>query len=125
MTSTQDSPPTSALAYVTQLTSLDDMPADIPHISLVLHNCVDKASIMSCLASAWDFPEHFGHNWDALYDCLLDFFEQPDSPERTGLLLTPAEQVDEQAISTLTALLEDVGEVCSARRKVHFYVLMF
>jgi hypothetical protein len=31
-----------------------------------------KAALLAELADAWDFPAHFGHNWDALNDCLLD-----------------------------------------------------
>lgn len=31
-----------------------------------------KAEILSGVAAVWDFPSHFGHNWDALVDCLSD-----------------------------------------------------
>lgn len=31
-----------------------------------------KAEILSGLARVWGFPSHFGHNWDALVDCLSD-----------------------------------------------------
>ncbi|WP_370966176.1 barstar family protein [Amycolatopsis sp. cg9] len=33
---------------------------------------VDKASTLSAFAAALSFPDHFGHNLDALYDCLTD-----------------------------------------------------
>jgi hypothetical protein len=32
----------------------------------------DKASLFERLAKALDFPDWFGHNWDALADCLAD-----------------------------------------------------
>lgn len=32
----------------------------------------DKKSIMAAFASALALPRHFGHNWDALADCLMD-----------------------------------------------------
>ncbi len=32
----------------------------------------DKASLLSHYAKAGHFPDYFGHNWDALNDCLRD-----------------------------------------------------
>lgn len=32
----------------------------------------DKGSLLTSIASALSFPEHFGHNFDALLDCLRD-----------------------------------------------------
>lgn len=32
----------------------------------------DKASTLTALADALSFPDYFGHNLDALYDCLTD-----------------------------------------------------
>jgi RNAse (barnase) inhibitor barstar len=32
----------------------------------------DKNAFLNALATALQFPAHFGHNWDAFYDCLLD-----------------------------------------------------
>jgi RNAse (barnase) inhibitor barstar len=31
-----------------------------------------KVEILKGIAEAWAFPSHFGHNWDALVDCLSD-----------------------------------------------------
>ena len=33
---------------------------------------VDKASTLTAFAEALSFPDYFGHNLDALYDCLTD-----------------------------------------------------
>ena len=33
---------------------------------------VDKTSTLTAFAEALSFPDHFGHNLDALYDCLTD-----------------------------------------------------
>ncbi|MEW5888794.1 MAG: barstar family protein [Pseudomonadota bacterium] len=32
----------------------------------------DKAGLLDAVAAALDFPDWFGHNWDALEDCLMD-----------------------------------------------------
>ncbi len=32
----------------------------------------DKDALLERLARGLEFPEHFGHNWDALSDCLGD-----------------------------------------------------
>ncbi|MFA7270814.1 MAG: barstar family protein [Sterolibacterium sp.] len=32
----------------------------------------DKAALFECLATALELPDWFGHNWDALTDCLGD-----------------------------------------------------
>lgn len=43
---------------------------DVHHVDL--HDCADKAAVLERLAAALHFPGHFGHNWDALADCLGD-----------------------------------------------------
>jgi RNAse (barnase) inhibitor barstar len=32
----------------------------------------DKNAFLNAVAKALVFPEYFGHNWDAFYDCLVD-----------------------------------------------------
>lgn len=32
----------------------------------------DKVALFQCLATALEFPDWFGHNWDAMADCLGD-----------------------------------------------------
>ena len=47
----------------------------------------DKNAFLNALAKALQFPEYFGYNWDAFYDCLLDL--EP-GPGGTVLLLRDA-----------------------------------
>lgn len=35
-------------------------------------DCVDKDSVLKAIGRAFDFPEWYGANLDALYDCLTD-----------------------------------------------------
>jgi hypothetical protein len=44
-----------------------------------LGGCPDKAALLARLASALRFPAWFGHNWDALADCLDDLSWLPGS----------------------------------------------
>ena len=37
----------------------------------------DKTGLLSAIARAMAFPEWFGHNWDALLDCLADLGWRP------------------------------------------------
>ena len=37
----------------------------------------DKASFLRAMAAAFDFPDWFGNNWDALADCLNDLSWAP------------------------------------------------
>ncbi len=39
-----------------------------------------RARFFSALAAALHFPEYFGHNWDAAYDCLTDLAGGSDQP---------------------------------------------
>jgi Barstar (barnase inhibitor) len=42
------------------------------NLALVRVAFADKAALLSNMASALGFPDWFGHNWDALEDCLTD-----------------------------------------------------
>lgn len=42
------------------------------HVHTMQGRVVDKASAFDSIAQAMTFPDHFGHNLDALYDCLTD-----------------------------------------------------
>ena len=43
------------------------------HVARIdLDGCRDKAELLERTASALAFPQWFGGNWDALYDCLAD-----------------------------------------------------
>lgn len=40
--------------------------------TVTLHGARDKAAVLTRIAQALEFPAWFGHNWDALADCLGD-----------------------------------------------------
>jgi RNAse (barnase) inhibitor barstar len=46
--------------------------ADCLVLRVDMSRACDKASMLDAVAKALRFPKWFGHNWDALNDCLLD-----------------------------------------------------
>lgn len=56
---------------------MDYMTVDLSHVD-------SKATLLDALANGLKFPEHFGHNWDALADCLEDdgFLRKPGAVVR-------------------------------------------
>lgn len=42
-------------------------------------DCVDRKSVLQAIGRAFAFPEWYGANLDALYDCLTDLPELPES----------------------------------------------
>lgn len=85
-----------------------DIPKHSDTITLDSNAVLDKASIMQALMSAFQFPEYFGDNWDAAYDCLLDWAMQ--RKEATDIYFSISEnvQVIEQDFLTFTQMLQDV-----------------
>lgn len=64
----------------------------------------DKTDIIDTLARAFDMPRWFGHNWDALYDCLTDLSWFP----ATGyVLILTGTSPDAANAPILTDLLTD------------------
>lgn len=57
-------------------------------------------ALFSRLAQALEFPDYFGHNWDALNDCLADV------PGDVVLLLHDAGTLWREAPDVATALVE-------------------
>ena len=43
-----------------------------PCLRIDLGGCDNKAELLARFARALHFPDYFGHNWDALSDCLRD-----------------------------------------------------
>lgn len=66
----------------------------------------DKAALMGAFQEAFDLPDWFGRNWDALSDALSDVVDEP------GVLLawTGSDQLDETLRRTTEELLSERGE---------------
>ncbi|GAA3664336.1 hypothetical protein EU513_10725 [Yimella sp. RIT 621] len=46
-------------------------------VGLALEAPTDKAAFLDKCADAFDLPDWFGHNWDALADCIDDIQHEP------------------------------------------------
>ncbi|HXX74990.1 MAG TPA: barstar family protein [Nitrospiraceae bacterium] len=73
--------------------------------------CKTPAALFTEFAKVMELPDYFGHNWDALEECLADLDWMP--AKGYVLLLTDAEQIlpeDEEDYATLLEVLSDAGE---------------
>jgi hypothetical protein len=93
--------------------------------------CQTTAGLLTECARALNFPDYFGHNWDALEECLADLEWMP--AKGYILLFTDAAHVlpeDEEEYETFLEILRDAGEAwgsgqagMDARRATPFHVL--
>lgn len=76
--------------------------------------CRQSSDLFTEFARALDFPDYFGHNWDAVEECLADF--EWLLAKGYILLITDAHAVlpdDEDEYETLLEVLSDAGEAWS------------
>lgn len=91
--------------------SLVDVPEGFVSKVLRGRKCRTSAGLFAEFARAFDFPDYFGHNWDALEECLADLEWVP--AKGYVLILTDAEQVlpdDEEDYATFLEVMSDAGE---------------
>ena len=76
--------------------------------------CKTPAGIFNEFARALEFPDYFGHNWDALEECLADLEWLP--AKGYVVVITAAQFVipdDDEEYETLLEVLNDAGEAWS------------
>jgi RNAse (barnase) inhibitor barstar len=76
--------------------------------------CRTPSGLFNEFARALAFPDYFGHNWDALEECLADLEWLP--AKGYILLITDSHAVlpdDEEEYETLLEVLDDAGEAWS------------
>ena len=94
-------------------------------------HCKTPANLFAEFARALEFPDYFGHNWDALEECLADLEWLP--AKGYIVLITEAGHVlpdDEEEFETFLEILRDAGEAwgngqagMSTQRATPFHVL--
>ena len=86
------------------------------NLSLVRVAFAHKAALLNNLASAFGFPDWFGHNWDALEDCLTDLSWR-DAPGYVLLIESPRPGDD---LGVLVDILRSSAEFWAGRGKPFF-----
>ena len=74
--------------------------------------CPTKAALLDELADVLQFPGWFGHNWDALVDCLRD---ATANDVRLAIVVTAGSRVgvdepDAPVLSTLASIIDDLAD---------------
>lgn len=85
-----------------------------------LAGCVSKDDLLGRIAAALAFPDWFGHNWDALFDCLAERGEA--GSEGCLLVLEHAGELRREAPEVFDTAIGILGDVAVewARREVPF-----
>ena len=71
----------------------------------------DKNAFLNAFAKALRFPDYFGHNWDAFYDCLLDLQHGDDAG--TLLVLREASgfaRAEPEEFAAAAAAMQDAAD---------------
>ena len=79
--------------------------------------CRTKAGLLGELAQALQFPEYFGHNWDALTDCVTDLSWLP--APAYSLVVDDADLLladDRQDFTTFIAIMQGAGHMWGIAR---------
>jgi RNAse (barnase) inhibitor barstar len=79
--------------------------------------CRSAAGLFAEMAHALAFPDYFGHNWDALEECLADLEWLP--AKGYVLCFTNAESIlpdDDEDFATLLEVISDAGETWASGR---------
>lgn len=100
---------TAALCALARSLGLDAVRVD-------LAGCSDKATFLERTAEALSFPEWFGQNWDALYDCLTDLGWR--APSGHVLVFEHADEmrrIAPEALGTAMAILGDAAAAWESR----------
>ena len=71
-------------------------------VAIVIDDILDKETLLTSIAKACDFPAYFGHNWDALWDCLTDV-----EIKYLRLDLTEVKQINTEDFNTFKSIIED------------------
>lgn len=71
-------------------------------ISIVINKELNKETLLMSVAKACDFPDYFGHNWDALWDSLTD-----SDVKYLTLDLTSIEKINTEDFNMFKSIIED------------------
>ncbi len=87
-------------------------------------HALNKQEVLKAIADSFGFPRHFGHNFDALYDCLTDSVHK--AGQQNGFVvviehLPNTVHFDKELRETLLDVFRDAADYW-AKKKVAFRV---
>lgn len=97
--------------------------ADYYYYPLPKRQQVNRESLLDALSTGLAFPEYFGGNWDAAFDCLTD---QPWLAGAIVVIVLPIAketEVDETALTTLIEMIEDAVSFWRGEQVNLFFVI--
>ena len=81
-----------------------------------LAGCGDKDAFFSRVAEALEFPDWFGRNWDAFFDCLTDLSWLPAGGHVLVLLNTAEMRRDApESFDTAISIMQDAAQAWQKR----------
>lgn len=109
------------ISGVYELTQSEQMSADL-ELDFTSFPVADQSSILQALSDSFHFPDYFGHNWDAAYDCLLDALDQHESIDI--LVKLPAStKLDKEALAMLRRLMQDAVALQPVDKRIRFLMI--
>jgi len=85
---------------------------------------LNKQEVLATIADSFGFPSHFGHNFDALYDCLTDSVHKAGAQNGFVVViehLPNTEHFDKELRETLLDVFRDAADYW-AKKKIPFRV---
>ncbi|HSC85025.1 MAG TPA: barstar family protein [Pseudomonas sp.] len=79
---------------------------------------LNKHSLLGALATALHFPAHFGHNWDAAWDCLSELDWTDRRAYTLQLNIAAESRVDEPELATFIDLFSEACELWLAQGQI-------
>jgi RNAse (barnase) inhibitor barstar len=81
-----------------------------------LTGCFDKETFLTRVAEALEFPDWFGRNWDAFFDCLADLSWLPANGHVLVLLNTAEMRRDApEAFETARSIMQEAAGIWAKR----------
>jgi hypothetical protein len=108
-------PSRSGVYRVTRMEEVEDA-VQGSNLSLVRVAFAEKAALLDNIATALGFPDWFGHNWDALEDCITDLSWR----EAPGYVLVIESPRPGDDLGVLVDILRSSAEFWAGRGKPFF-----
>ena len=96
---------------------LRNKPIDFHNIVLDFTDCKYPADIHRVLKESFGFPEYYGANWDALWDCLNDLFF---SSEETLVKICGISILDKELQAYLKPMFELFSDISDDNPNIIF-----